>query len=344
MVRALGAAMLAATLLTSTVARADQATLREARRVVEEEVRYDRAQELLVTALHQGDNSPEDLAAIYELAGVAAVVLGQREAGEQYFRRLLALRPAARLPPDTAPKILEPFTAAQAHMAAVGNLRVGVRAETASELVIDVAADPLGMVAGAKVSYRGDDGSTGRVRGELPTPIAVTLPGGAVATSVEIVDEYGNRLQELPPPAPAARGEGDGNGGGDRDRDEPPRPGDTRPHLALRWSTWAIAAGVSGSIGVGFAIDGKRAHDRLDDILANPEDHFFGEAEDARRRWKRDTTIANVAFAGAGVLAVGAITVALVMRDRGDAPKPVKAALVPWLGDGAGIAVVGALP
>ena len=86
MVRRLGAAVLAL-LVSSTGAHADQATLREARRVVEEEVRYDRAQELLVTALHQGDNGPDELAAIYELAGVAAVVLGQREAGEQYFRR-----------------------------------------------------------------------------------------------------------------------------------------------------------------------------------------------------------------------------------------------------------------
>src|SRR5688572_9946747 len=137
MVRGLGAAAVAAMLVCTTVARADQATLREARRVVEEEVRYDRAQELLVTALHKGDNGPEDLAAIYELAGVAAVVLGQREAGEQYFRRLLALRPEAKLPADTAPKIVEPFTAARAHMAAVGNLRVAVRAATASELVVD---------------------------------------------------------------------------------------------------------------------------------------------------------------------------------------------------------------
>jgi hypothetical protein len=340
MVRGAAAATLAAMLVATTAARADQATLREARRVVEEEVRYDRAQELLVVALHQGDNGPDDLAGIYELAGVAAVVLGQREAGEQYFRRLLALRPSAKLPPDTAPKILEPFTAAQAHMAAVGNLRVAVRSATAGELVVDVAADPLGMVAAATVSYLGGDGATGTVRGELPAPIALTLPGGATATSVEIIDEYGNRLQELPPPPVTARRDGDGDGGGNGIIPPPPIV-DTKPNVILRWSTWAIAAGVSGGVGVGFAIDGKLAKDRLDDILANPEDHFFGEAEDARKRWKRDTTIANVAFATTGVLAVGAITVGIIGRNRG---ADRKAAIVPWVGGAAGVAVVGVLP
>jgi hypothetical protein len=341
MVRRLGAAAVAAILATTGAVRADQATLREARRVVEEDVRYDRAQELLVTALHQGDNGPDDLAAIYELAGVAAVVLGQREVGEQYFRRLLALRPGARLPAHTAPKILEPFTAAQAHMAAVGSLRVAVRASAASELVVEVAADPLGMVAGATVGYRGGDGETGSVRGEMPAPIAVTLPGGATATSVEIIDEYGNRLHELPPPpVPARRDDGDGRL--DRDgRLDPPPPGEPAPSLFVRWPTWAIAAGVSGAVGLGFAIDGKRSRDRLEQILANPEDHFFGEAEAARTRWKRDTTIANIAFVTSGVLAVGAVTVAFVMRDRG---ADRNAAIVPWVGEGAGVAVVGVLP
>jgi hypothetical protein len=120
-----------------------------------------------------------------------------------------------------------------------------------------------------------------------------------------------------------------------------PPPGDGTPNVMLRWPTWAITAGLSGAVGLGFAIDGKLAHDRLDDILANPEEHFFGEAETARKRWKRDTAIANVAFATTGVLAVGAITVAVVMRNRGDGKK---AALVPWVGDGAGFALVGVLP
>ncbi len=314
---------------------ADPAALREARRVIEEEVRYDRAQEILVTALRQGDNGPDDLAAIYELAGVASVVLGQREAGELYFRRLLALRPQAALPADTAPKILEPFTAARAHMAAVGNLRVAARTPRARELVIEIAADPLGMVAGAQVHYAGRDGQMGQVRGDMPSPITVELPDGALATEVAIVDEYGNRLQELPaPPVPTG---GDGGGGGPG----PGPGGDGERGVLLRWPSWAIAAGASGAVGLGFAIDGKRSHERLDDILANPEDHFFGEAEDARRRWKRDTTVANVAFVATGVFAAGAITLAIIGRKQGGD----RTAVMPWVGDrGAGIVVRLTLP
>jgi hypothetical protein len=338
-----GAAAVAAILLTTTSARADKATLLEARRVVEQDVRYDRAQELLVTALHQGDNGPDDLAGIYELAGVAAVVLGQRDVGEQYFRRLLALRPQATLPAETSPRILELFTAAQAHVAAVGNLRVAVRATNAREVVVDVTADPLGMVAGAQVSYRDDDGKSGSVRGSLPAPISVEMPDGAVATGVEILDEYGNRMQELPPPpVPDARDARDARDDRRNDgRGVPETPSDAPPGVFLRWSTWAIAAAVSGAAGAGFAYDGKRSHDKLDDILAHPNDHFFGEAEDARRRWKRSGTIANIAFATTGVFVVGAITVAIIERGRHGGKKT---ALVPWVGDGAGLAIVGALP
>ncbi|MBZ0233099.1 MAG: hypothetical protein K8M05_12280, partial [Deltaproteobacteria bacterium] len=124
-------------------------------------------------------------------------------------------------------------------------------------------------------------------------------------------------------------------------RGEPPAPGASEPHVLLRWPTWAIGAGVAGAVGLGFALDGKLARDRLDEILASPEDHFFGEAEAERTRWKRDTTIANIAFVTTGVLAVGAVTVALLTRDRDGRPK---AAIVPWVGEGAGFAVVGALP
>ena len=58
-----------------------------------------------------------------------------------------------------------------------------------------------------------------------------------------------------------------------------------------------------------------------DHIIASQDTYDLiverGEAEAARTRWKRDTTIANIAFVTTGVLAVGAVTVAILTRDRG---------------------------
>ncbi|MBE7452332.1 MAG: hypothetical protein HS111_26650 [Kofleriaceae bacterium] len=301
------AVTVAAAAAVATAARADEAAVREARRVIEEEVRYDRGQELLLEALRAGDNGPDELAAIYELAGVTAVVLGQREAGEQYFRRLLALRPHAALPADTAPKLLEPFTAAQSHMAAAGSLRAVARAPSPQVIAVEVVADPLGMVAAVHVRHRARDGAAAIARGEAGA-LRVAVPAGARVEGVIVADEYGNRLLELPPPPPP----GDG-------LTPAPPPAAGRRTVLLRWPTWAIAAGVTGAGGLGFALDGQRAHDRLDQILADPSRHFFADAEAARRRWQRDTTIANVAFVTAGVLAAGAVTLAVLGAD-GAAP------------------------
>ncbi len=331
------AVTVAAAAAVATAARADEAAVREARRVIEVEVRYDRGQELLLDALRAGDNGPDELAAIYELAGVAAVVLGQREAGEQYFRRLLALRPHAALPADTAPKLLEPFTAAQSHMAAAGSLRAVARAPSPQVIAVEIVADPLGMVAAVHVRHRARDGAAAVARGEAGA-LRVAVPAGARVEVVIVADEYGNRLLELPPPPPPPL-PGDG-----LTPDRPPAAG--RRTVLLRWPTWAIAAGVTGAVGLGFALDGQRAHDRLDQILADPSRHFFADAEAARRRWQRDTTIANIAFVTAGVLAAGAVTLAVLGED-GAAPGAAGGARVtvaPWLGAGAGLAVTGAWP
>lgn len=325
--RRLALALATALATTAPFAHADRAALREARRVVEEEVRYDRAQELLVAALHAGDNGPDELAGIYELAGIAAVVLGQHEAGEQYFRRLLALRPQARLPADTAPKLVEPFAAAQAHMAALGSLRASVHVAAGGALVVEVAADPLGMVAGALVRYRDGAGQVASARGVAPPPIALNVPAGAAALSVAVLDEYGNRLLELASPAVT-------------DGPAPTTTSAARP-LLRRWPTWAAAAGVAGAVSIGFALDGRRAHDRLDRILAEPSMYYFDEAEDARRRWQRDITIANVALVTAGLFAAGAVTMAILGRG----PTPSQVAVSPWLGAGAGgLVIAGPLP
>ena len=125
--------------LAAVPVRADSPHLAEARRAVEA-VDYDAARRLLVDALHDGGNSLAAVREIYRLSARAAVVLDQRELAEQYYRRWLAIDPDAALPDDTAPKLREPFVAAQAYSAAHGRLRATARRTQAGEIDVELIA------------------------------------------------------------------------------------------------------------------------------------------------------------------------------------------------------------
>jgi hypothetical protein len=222
-------------------------------------------------------------------------VLGQPELATQYYRRVLALDPTARLPDDASPRLRPPFIAAQSSMAAHG--RLTVRAERrAAALELRVVSDPLGMVAAVRPVA---DGKPGR---------AVALTSGVVALddrrpidAVWVLDEHGNTLVVVEPPArapalaPAAA---------------PPPPPPAGTPILRRWLTWAIPAAIVGGIGAGLLVDGQAAKDRLDQITAASSTHFLAEAEQQRARWQSDTRLATVAFTAAGALAVTAVVMA----------------------------------
>ena len=259
----------------AATARADSAKLAAARRAVKD-VRYDDARGLLVDALAAGGNAPDEVREIYQLSAAAAVVLGERELAEQYYRRVLALDPDARLPDDASPKLRQPFVAAQAYMAAHRRLTVrAVRRGRAIE--VTVVGDPLGMVAAIAAKVGGAQRQKIAVTG---APV-VLEPRGAV-DELAVLDEHGNTLRTVAAPPTT----GDAGGPDDRAAD----PGTP---IVRRWVTWAIPAVVLGGVGAGFLIDGQRAKAELDDILANDGMHFLAEAEQQRTRWKDDTTIAT---------------------------------------------------
>ena len=266
-------------------ARADNRKLAAARQAVED-VRYDDARGLLVEALAAGTNQPDELREIYQLSAATAMVLGQRELAEQYYRRVLALDPDARLPDDASPRLRQPFVAAQAYMAA--HRRLDVRAvRRGRRIEVTVVADPLGMVAAV----------TAIVDGAALPEVAVTgapivlAPGGKVERIV-LLDEHGNALRLIPAP-------------GVEPVEQPaPTP------ILRRWVTWAIPAALLTGTGVAFLVGAQGAKGRLDDILATNGAHFFDEAEQERRTWQDDTLIADLAFAAAGAFTVTAILMA----------------------------------
>lgn len=304
------------------VAYAGNPKLAAARRAIRD-VRYDDARGLLVEALDVGGNAPDEVLEIYQLSAATAVVLGQGELAERYYRRVLALEPATRLPGDSSPKLRPPFVAAQAYMAAQGRLEARV-AWRGRRIEVTLTGDPLGMVAsvaavsgGAAATAVAGDTAVTAVAGGAVQP-AVPVTGATIALeprgSVErilLLDEHGNALRELavpaaapaPAPAPAV---------------VPASAVSDRPQpisVFRRWTTWAIPAAVLAGTGIGFAISAQRAKDRLDDILGDGSSHFFDEAEDQRKRWQTDAQIADVLLVAAGALTAAAIATAIFRPD-----------------------------
>ena len=295
----------------AALAHADSAKLAKARAAIDA-VRYDQAQQLLVETLQAGDNSPEAVAEIYRLSASVAIVLGQREVAERYYRRWLALDPAATLPDSVAPKLREPFVAAQAYMAARGRLSVKVtRAPDVVDVLVD--SDPLAMVAAigggdAKVPVGADHHAKLR---------------GTQITTVVALDELGNHLLEvevppaepthvehaepLPPPPP------------------PPPPtevpvADTHVSIARRPIAWLAPAVVLGGVGVAFAFGAHDADGQLADVIAHSSQHFFGEADALRNRRDRDAVIADVALVASAACLATAIVVYAIRPSARVAP------------------------
>ena len=267
------------------VARAGNPSLGEARKAIYE-IRYDDARRLLVQALKQGGNRPEELVEIYRLSAATAVVLGPTDLAEQYYRRMLALDPTATLPADASPRLREPFVAAQAYMAA--QRRFVARASRTGRGIEVTITDPLGMVVAAATLAGGE------LRGRQPfagQPVVLADEGDQVV----VLDDSGNFLRVVQlPPRPVA---------------VPPPAAPPRTPILRRWITWAIPAGVAaGATGFLF-VDAQRAHARLDDILAGSSTHYLDEAEEERRRWRGHTISAWV---GVGVTA-GLAATAIVM-------------------------------
>jgi hypothetical protein len=228
-------------------ARGDSPKLAQARQAVAA-VDYDEARRLLVEALHDGDNSPAALGEIYRLSARTAVVLGQPELAEQFYRRWLAIDPDAALPGDTAPKLREPFVAAQAYIAAHGRLLARAQRAATGGLDVELIADPLVMARAAAVIELAPPIPRPGLPPRRSSPVAfgggrhVTLPAG---DRVAILDEDGNHLVELGVAAPSPPGAAPATAA-------PPSP-EARP-WTRRWLTWAIPTGAFTLVGAGFGI------------------------------------------------------------------------------------------
>ena len=259
--------------LGAAPARADSPHLAEARRAVEA-VDYDAARRLLVDALRDGGNSPAAMREIYRLSARAAVVLDQRELAEQFYRRWLAIDPDAALPDDTAPKLREPFVAAQAYIAAHGRLRATARRTPAGEVDVELIADPLAMTHAAVVL------DPAGARAVFGAERRVHL---AAALRVAILDDRGNRLLELEPAAPEAAAPtaaAPAPSATPAASPPPESPAEDRPPWTRRWLTWTIPTGVFALSAAGFGIAAIASYGQAHTITASSGDHHLSDAQD----------------------------------------------------------------
>lgn len=322
--RTFAAALAALALLGATprLAAADSARLTEARRAIDE-VRYDKAQELLGAALRDGGNSPETTVEIYALAASTAIVLGKDDLGELYYRRLLSLDPGAKLEAGLAPKFKRAFTAAQAYVSAQGALRVRTRrVPTGVEVAIE--SDPLAMVAA--VALRSAKGTT-RLDPDRRAVLPLPADEHGDDDRLLLLDEHGNQLRALPVPE-GADFEDEGVPfiplGGDAATERGDSSGE--PGLLRTWWVWTIPSAVALGAGVGFGLKSRADADSLDRLLDGPNP-YYDEAQALRDSSRRNATLANVSFAAAGAFAI----VAGIMLVTRPAPRPASTAVVPTL-------------
>jgi hypothetical protein len=329
-------------------ARADERALAEARAAIKQ-VKYDRAQAILVEALRAGGHTPAELAEVLQLAGTTAIVLGQRDVGEQYFRQWLALAPDATLPAGVSPKLREAFVAAQAAMVALGRLEVQVRATGRGTLDVEVVRDPLRQVAAvATVTARG----LGAARPLIGARLELT---GADVTAVQVLDVHGNQLRVIdravfePAPSPGPTTRQATRQAPRRPTRRPrrrarrstsrlrsgriarrPRASSRRPTLRA-WTTWAIPTAVTAGVGLGFTLYAQAARDERDRLFREPGGQFLEEYQVAVEAAEDRQLIGNLAFVATGVLAVTGAVLVLTWH-----PAPVSVA--PRVdGDGGGV-------
>ncbi len=302
------------------------------------DLRYEEAYPLFLEAWRDGDRSPGELRLLFQLAGQVAATLGDEDAAREHFARLKSLDPEARLPEGISPKIAIHFDQVEVAPLVV---RAEVRMEPSPVAIVIVDSDPLGMVRGARATFKTPRGEPrfvegrGRRRIELPLPSAPRLE-----IVIAALDLYENRLVELgtdtpyvieppeakrqititpPPPDPVPAT------GSRPDSDHRGAP------LYAHWGLWGSLSVVSGGLGVFFGLRARSDQNELDALNSMSSDHDFREALAVEDSLRRNAVTANMAFALSGASAVAAVILAVVHRSEDDPPR---ARLTPGLAPG----------
>jgi len=183
-----------------------------------------RAQE----AVESGRLSSTALARAYELIGISATALEQRDRSRQAFINMLALNPDAQLERSLAPSLRESFMEARGFWATqTDSLAVSVDFIRERGVLRVTITDPVRIARTVLVNARVEGQATyAESREDAANTVYVSVEGADATTRVEytlqLLDEYGNRLQEIgDEEVPEVLGEAVATGGGTGQVEEP---------------------------------------------------------------------------------------------------------------------------
>lgn len=303
---------------------------------------YLSARTQLTQLLAKGDNSPEDMGEIYRLSGVVAGALGESKVALEAFKRCLALAPKAALPLGTSPKIMRPFTEAQAFFTTHEPLKI--KAETAAtppSVTVSVVSDPLAMIIRARVIATVDNAAPNTLEKPVAAEVTIALPDGArIDLRVVALDEQGNRLAEVGSADVPIVIVGTGAAPLVIPVKSPPKqigespPRSPRP-LYFKWWLWGGAAVALAGGATYFAFGARSAKSELDELNAHSVDHDFDEATSIESRGKRDALLTNIGYGAAGTFAVVSVILFLTEPRASEERRVTTVTPVPIRGGGA---------
>jgi hypothetical protein len=306
-----GISLAAALLLSvSPIQAAPSLPLQDARNAIAQ-VKYDRAQKLLVAAIDAGGLQPEQLVDAYVMSGIVAVVLGQPQTGERYFQLALLLDPVVTLPSGSAPKLTEAFTNAKAGVLALGQLNVKLRQlepskdQSSAHTMVIVDQDPMSLARSAELRSAGKPVVVSDSKWHIAAPVG---PHDVVA----ILDQHGNALLLLDSKAllvdrPIAKEDSKGRSTF-VDPDE--------PSVLRQWPLWTGVVTASAGASIALGLTARHYESKRDDALRGGSPFYPSiRADDERAR--SYATLTNIALVATGALAVtGAILVLSTAKQK----------------------------
>lgn len=305
------------------------------------DVDFARTRELAQQALSRGGYGRADLVRIYRLLGVAAAALGDEAASRDAYVRMLALDPAAELPGNLSPRLLQPLMEARGQWTArQGQFALEARRLRGARGIELSLEDPLGMAARVIVFARARGRETQRIELTAEPTSVVRVPDLTAEDDIEyyahVVDSNGNRLIELgtevEPIVLESQVRGSNGGTDERDRPSPPPGGGgLTPWLAITAGALTL---VSGGILTWSIVD---ILDQHADYLTAPTLDKYYHGLDLQTR-------TNVLVATTAVLGV-ATAVLMIFTDWGGRSESTQTHVMPIATpDSIGVAVLGAMP